>query len=207
MRIEVKGRRGFAFLSRILIQATVMLTLFSLLSLAFAQSAREERDKADVKKQEFLKRLPLESRCLAEVAGGVLLPDGEKQWKAGPFEVEKEDHFNIKIFMLSQLNPEDQQVCEQQARALEHESVQRARYLDNGSIVCMRRIYDDKNRLPQLTACHLRTLLTQPAHLRCKNLDPILDPDGIFVAPNLMAVVTLPQAVMTKGSCQAKDRY
>jgi hypothetical protein len=50
-------------------------------------------------------------------------------------------------------------------------------------------------------------LLTQPTHLRCKNLDPILDPDGIYVAPNLLTVMTLPQAVMTKGTCQAADRF
>jgi hypothetical protein len=50
-------------------------------------------------------------------------------------------------------------------------------------------------------------LLTQPTHLRCRNFDPILDPDGVFVAPHLMMVVTLPQAVMTKGTCQAADRF
>jgi hypothetical protein len=44
-------------------------------------------------------------------------------------------------------------------------------------------------------------------HLRCTNLDPIIDPDGVFVSPNFMAVMTLPQAVMTKGTCQAADRF
>jgi len=84
---------------------------------AFAQG-RELADKRDVKHQEFLKRLPLESRCKAEVAGGVLLLDGEKRWKSGPFEVEAEDDFRVTIFRYEQLNPDDRETCEAQARML-----------------------------------------------------------------------------------------
>lgn len=176
-------------------------------SSALAQGAREQADKRDVKKQEFLKRLPLESRCKAEVAAGVVRPDGESKWRAGPFEVEAEDDFRVRIVMINQLSPEEQQVCEAQAQGLEYDDVQRTRYLEDGSIVCMKRVYNDRGRLPQLLACRVSALLTQPTHLRCKNLDPILDPDGIYVAPNLLTVMTLPQAVMTKGTCQAADRY
>jgi hypothetical protein len=174
---------------------------------ASAQGAREQADKRDVKKQEFLKRLPLETRCKAEVAGGVVKPEGENKWKSGPFEVEAEDDFRATIAMIDQLPRDEQEVCEVQARGLEYDDVQRARYLDDGWIVCMKRVYNDRGRLPQLLACRVSALLTQPTHLRCKNLDPILDPDGIFVAPNHLTVMTLPQAVMTKGTCQAADRF
>jgi hypothetical protein len=173
---------------------------------AFAQG-RELADKRDVKHQEFLKRLPLESRCKAEVAGGVLLPDGEKRWKSGPFEVEAEDDFRVTIFRYEQLNPDDRETCEAQARMLEYEDIRRVNDLKDGHLLCLRRVYNDKGRLPQLRACRVSALLTQPLHLRCTNLDPIIDPDGVFVSPNLMAVMTLPQAVMTKGTCQAADRF
>ena len=172
-----------------------------------AQGAREQADKRDVKKQEFLKRLPLESRCKAEVAAGVVKPEGSSKWQSGPFEVEAEDDFRVTIATIDQISPYEQEICETQARGLEYDDVQRARYLDDGWIVCMKRVYNDRNRVPQVLACRVSALLTQPTHLRCKNLDPILDPDGIFVAPNLMMVMTLPQAVMTKGTCQATDRY
>lgn len=175
--------------------------------LASAQGAREQADKRDVKKQEFLKRLPLESRCKADVAAGVVKPEGSNKWQAGPFEVEAEDDFRVSIATIDQIPPYDQEVCETQARGLEYDDVQRARYLEDGWIVCMKRVYNDRNRVPQVLACRVSALLTQPTHLRCKNLDPILDPDGIYVAPNLMMVMTLPQAVMTKGTCQAADRY
>jgi hypothetical protein len=168
---------------------------------------RELADKRDVKHQEFLKRLPLESRCKAEVAGGVLLLDGEKRWKSGPFEVEAEDDFRITIFRYEQLNPDDRETCEAQARMLEYEDIRRVNDLKDGHLLCLRRVYNDKGRLPQLRACRVSALLTQPLHLRCTNLDPIIDPDGVFVSPNLMAVMTLPQAVMTKGTCQAADRF
>ena len=168
---------------------------------------RELADKRDVKHQEFLKRLPLESRCKAEVAGGVLLQDGEKRWKSGPFEVEAEDDFRITIFRYEQLNPDDRETCEAQARMLEYEDLRRVNDLKDGHLLCLRRVYNDKGRLPQLRACRVSALLTQPLHLRCTNLDPIIDPDGVFVSPNLMAVMTLPQAVMTKGTCQAADRF
>lgn len=173
---------------------------------AFAQG-RELADKRDVKHQEFLKRLPLESRCKAEVAGGVLLLDGEKRWKSGPFEVEAEDDFRVTIFRYEQLNPDDRETCEAQARMLEYEDMRRMNDLTDGHLLCLRRVYNDKGRLPQLRACRVSALLTQPLHLRCTNLDPIIDPDGVFVSPNLMAVMTLPQAVMTKGTCQAADRF
>lgn len=173
---------------------------------AFAQG-RELSDKRDVKHQEFLKRLPLESRCKAEVAGGVLLLDGEKRWKSGPFEVEAEDDFRVTIFLYEQLNPDDRETCEAQARMLEYEDMRRMNDLTDGHLLCLRRVYNDKGRLPQLRACRVSALLTQPLHLRCTNLDPIIDPDGVFVSPNLMAVMTLPQAVMTKGTCQAADRF
>jgi hypothetical protein len=168
---------------------------------------RELADKRDVKHQEFLKRLPLESRCKAEVAGGVLLLDGEKRWKSGPFEVEAEDDFRITIFRYEQLNPDDRETCEAQARMLEYEDIRRVNDLKDGHLLCLRRVYNDKGRLPQLRACRVSALLTQPLHLRCTNLDPIIDPDGVFVSPNFMAVMTLPQAVMTKGTCQAADRF
>ena len=168
---------------------------------------RELADKRDVKHQEFLKRLPLESRCKAEVAGGVLLLDGEKRWKSGPFEVEAEDDFRITIFRYEKLNPDDRETCEAQARMLEYEDIRRVNDLKDGHLLCLRRVYNDKGRLPQLRACRVSALLTQPLHLRCTNLDPIIDPDGVFVSPNLMAVMTLPQAVMTKGTCQAADRF
>ncbi|MFZ9391968.1 MAG: hypothetical protein ACO240_07055, partial [Burkholderiaceae bacterium] len=95
------------------------IVLASLLGWADAiAQGRELADKRDVKHQEFLKRLPLESRCKAEVAGGVLLPDGEKRWKSGPFEVEAEDDFRVTIFRYEQLNPDDRETCEAQARML-----------------------------------------------------------------------------------------
>jgi hypothetical protein len=168
---------------------------------------RELADKRDVKHQEFLKRLPLESRCKAEVAGGVLLLDGDKRWKSGPFQVEAEDDFRITIFRYEQLNPDDRETCEAQARMLEYEDIRRVNDLKDGHLLCLRRVYNDKGRLPQLRACRVSALLTQPLHLRCTNLDPIIDPDGVFVSPNFMAVMTLPQAVMTKGTCQAADRF
>lgn len=174
---------------------------------AWAQGSREQNDKRDVKRQEFVKRLPLESACKAEVAGGVLLPPGEKKWTSGPFEVEAQDDFRVRISLMEQLGDEDQRTCEAQARALEFDDAKRALELEQGHLLCMRRVYQDPNRLPQMLACRLSTLLTQPLHLRCKNLDPILDPDGMFVAPSLLTVVTLPQAVIFKGSCQAADRF
>lgn len=172
-----------------------------------AQGPRELADKQDLKKQEFLRRLPLESACKAEVAAGVLKPEGQPQWTSGPFEVEAQDDFRVTIAMLEQIPPRDQETCEAQARALEYDDIQRTLELEKGGIVCMRRVYNDPGRLPQVLACRVSALLTQPTHLRCKNLDPILDPDGIFVAPSLVTVVTLAQAVMTKGTCQAADRY
>jgi hypothetical protein len=174
---------------------------------ASAQGSREQNDKRDVKRQEFLKRLPLESSCKAELAGGVLIPPGEKKWKSGSFEVEAEDDFRVRISLITQLSGEQQETCEAQARALEYDDMKRANELEQGHLLCMHRVYKDPNRVPQMLACRLSTLLTQPLHLRCKNLDPILDPDGMFVAPNLMTVVTLPQAVVFKGSCQAADRF
>lgn len=172
-----------------------------------AQGSREQADKRDVLRQEFLQRLPLVSRCRAEVAGGVVLPEGETAWKSGSFEVEPEDDFQVVISRLGQLSPPERETCEAQGRGLEHDDMRRINGFEEGSLVCMQRVYADSRRLPQTLACRLSTLLTQPVHLRCRNLDPILDPDGIFVAPNLMAVITLPQAVMTKGRCQAADRY
>lgn len=174
---------------------------------AEAQGSREQSDKRDVKRQEFVKRLPLESNCKAEVAGGVLIPPGEKNWKSGSFEVEAQDDFRVRISLISQLSDEQQETCEVQARALEYDDVKRANELEDGHLLCVRRVYKDPNRVPQMLACRLSTLLTQPLHLRCKNLDPILDPDGMFVAPNHLTVVTLPQAVMIKGTCQAADRF
>ena len=190
---------------------TVFLGLATVLLLghgevALAESPREMRDKADAKKQAFLKRLPLTSHCRAENAGGVLVPPGETKWTSGAFEVEEKDHFVVTISTIAQLPAPDRPTCESQAMYLVAESVERDRQLENGSLLCMTRVYHDAGRLPQLTACQLRTLLTQPSHLRCKNWDPILDPDGLFVAPNLMAVVTLPQAVMTQGRCKATDQ-
>lgn len=176
-------------------------------SMAMAESPREQADKRDVKRQEFLKRLPLESRCKAEVAGGVVKPEGAEKWVAGTFEVEAQDDFRVRISMIEQLPMQEQATCEAQARLIEYDDVKRSKELDEGHLLCMERVYNDKGRLPQLLACRLSTLLTQPLHLRCRNLDPILDPDSMFVAPNLLTVVTLPQAVMTKGSCQAADRF
>ena len=172
-----------------------------------AESPREQADKRDVNRQEFLKRLPLESRCKAEVAGGVVKPEGAEKWVAGTFEVEAQDDFRVRISMIEQLPMQEQATCEAQARLIEYDDVKRSKELDEGHLLCMERVYNDKGRLPQLLACRLSTLLTQPLHLRCRNLDPILDPDSMFVAPNLLTVVTLPQAVMTKGSCQAADRF
>jgi len=184
----------------------VLILLFSA-SDALAQGGRELADKQDVKRQEFLKRLPLESRCKAQVAGGVVRPEGAAQWQSGPFEVEDEDGFVVTIATLSQIPSFDQETCEAQARGLEYDDAKRAREFEQGHMVCMRRVYNDRGRLPQVLACRVSALLTQPTHLRCRNHDPILDPDGIFVSPNLMMVMTLPQAVMTKGVCQAADRY
>jgi hypothetical protein len=183
--------------------------LFALLvcSAAIAESPREQADKRDVKRQEFLKRLPLESRCKAEVAGGVIKPEGSQRWVAGSFEVEPQDDFRARISTIDQLPLHERVTCEAQARLLEYDDIKRARELDDGHLLCMERVYNDAGRLPQMTACRLSALLTQPLHLRCRNLDPILDPDGMFVAPNLLTVVTLPQAVMTKGTCQAADRF
>ena len=172
-----------------------------------AQGSREQADKRDVLRQAFLQRLPLVSRCRAEVAGGVVLPEGETVWKSGSFEVEPEDDFQVVISRLEQLPIAERETCEAQGRGLEHDDMRRTNGFEEGSLVCMQRVYADSRRLPQTLACRLSTLLTQPVHLRCRNLDPILDPDGVFVAPNLMAVITLPQAVMTKGRCQAADRY
>ncbi len=174
---------------------------------SWAQGSREQADKRDVKRQEFLKRLPLESRCKAEVAGGVMKPDGAHTWTSGAFEVEAEDDFRVTIAMLDQIPRVDQETCEAQARGLEYDDTKRAMEFQDGHLVCMRRVYNDRGRLPQVLACRVSALLTQPTHLRCRNLDPILDPDGVFVAPHLMMVVTLPQAVMTKGTCQAADRF
>lgn len=172
-----------------------------------AQGTREQADKRDVKRQEFLKRLPLESRCKAEVTGGVVRPEGAQKWSSGPFEVEAQDDFVVTIAQLAQIPRFDQETCEAQARALEYDDTKRAKEFEDGHLLCMRRVYNDQGRLPQVLACRLSALLTQPTHLRCKNLDPILDPDGIFVAPNLLTVMTLPQAVVTKGICQAADRF
>jgi hypothetical protein len=175
--------------------------------LAFAESPREQADKRDVKRQEFLKRLPLESRCKAEVAGGVLKPEGAEKWVAGTFEIEPQDDFRVRISKFEQLPIQERATCEAQARMIEYDDLKRAKEFEDGHLLCMERVYNDKGRLPQLLACRLSALLTQPLHLRCRNLDPILDPDGIFVAPNMVTVVTLPQAVMTKGMCQAADRF
>ncbi len=176
-------------------------------SVAFAESPREQADKRDVKRQEFLKRLPLESRCKAQVAGGVVKPEGSEKWVAGSFEVEPQDDFRVRISKIEQLPIQERATCEAQATMLEYDDLKRAKEFEDGHLLCMERVYNDKGRLPQLLACRLSALLTQPLHLRCRNLDPILDPDGIFVAPNLLTVVTLPQAVMTKGMCQAADRF
>lgn len=175
--------------------------------LAQAQGSREQSDKRDVLRQDFLKRLPLESNCKAELAGGVLIPPGETVWRSGSFELEAEDDFRVRISLIAQLHPEHQATCEAQARALEYDDAKRALEMEQGHLLCMQRTFRDPNRLPQMLACRLSTLLTQPLHLRCKNLDPILDPDGVFISPNLLTVVSLPQAVMVKGSCQAADRY
>lgn len=192
--------------SKVCVTAWLFLTALQGSSAAYAQGAREQNDKRDVKRQAFLQRLPLSSECRAEVAGGVVLPEGEQTWKSGAFEVEALDDFRVTIFRHGQLIAEEQEICEAQARSLETDDYQRKTALEDGAIVCMKRIWNDPARLPQMTACSLRTLLTQPTHLRCKNLDPILDPDGIYISPNLIAVVTLPQAVMTKGSCNAADQ-
>jgi hypothetical protein len=181
--------------------------VFFISGATIADSPREQADKRDVKRQEFLKRLPLESRCKAEVAGGVLKPPGSEKWTSGSFEVEPQDDFRVKISMIEQLPIQERSTCEAQARLIEYDDVKRAKEFEDGHLLCMERVYNDKGRLPQLTACRLSALLTQPLHLRCRNLDPILDPDGMFVAPNLLTVVTLPQAVMTKGTCQAADRF
>jgi hypothetical protein len=174
---------------------------------AIAETPRQQADKRDVKREEFLKRLPLESRCKAEVAGGVLKPEGADKWVAGRFEVEPQDDFRVTISKIEQLPIQEQATCEAQARSLEYDDIKRAKEFEDGHLLCMQRVYNDKGRLPQLLACRLSALLTQPLHLRCRNLDPILDPDGIFLTPNLLTVVTLPQAVMTKGMCQAADRF
>lgn len=185
---------------------TFVVCAFLALS-AQAQGPREQSDQRDIKKQRFIDRLPLQSDCKAEVTGGVLLPPGSKKWQSGSFEVEPQDHFKVVISTIGQLSPAEQEVCEAQALYIEPDDVQRNIYLEKGDIVCMRRTYDDKGRLPQLTACRVSALLTQPTHLRCKNNDPILDPDGMFIAPNLITAMTLPQAVVTKGTCQAADRF
>ncbi len=185
----------------------VFLAAVFLSGAAYADSPREQADKRDVKRQDFLKRLPLESRCKAEVAGGVLKPPGSEKWVSGSFEVEPQDDFRVRITKIEQLPIEEQATCEAQARLIEYDDIKRMKELEDGHLLCMQRVYNDKGRLPQLTACRLSALLTQPLHLRCRNLDPILDPDGMFVAPNLLTVVTLPQAVMTKGTCQAADRF
>ncbi|MFM1827263.1 MAG: hypothetical protein RLY67_644 [Pseudomonadota bacterium] len=197
------ARGGF---ERGIVLALIAATVFSVGQAAHAESPREMRDKVEAKKKAFLKRLPLTSQCTAENAGGVLVPPGETKWTSGSFEVEEKDHFVVTISTIAQLPAPDRPTCEAQAMVLVTESVERDRQLENGSLLCMKRVYQDAGRLPQLTACQLRTLLTQPSHLRCKNWDPILDPDGVFVAPNLMAVVTLPQAVMTQGRCKASDQ-
>lgn len=164
--------------------------------------ARQERDRVEQKKRAFLEQLPLTSLCNAETAGGVLVPPGETQWKAGPFEVEPLDHFAVTISQAHQLEDADRAICTNQAAHLVPDPVERSRQLDNGSLVCMQRTYQDLKRFPQMIACQVRSLLTQPTHLRCKNHDPILDPEGLFFAPNIQAVVTLPQAVMTQGRCR-----
>jgi hypothetical protein len=192
---------------RFLFAVAVLLVAVDGFAPVMAQGTREQADKRDVKRQEFLKRLPLESRCKAEVAGGVVKPDGAQKWSSGPFEVEAQDDFVVTIAQLHQIPRFDQETCEAQARALEYDDTKRTKEFEDGHLVCMRRVYNDKGRLPQVLACRVSALLTQPTHLRCKNLDPILDPDGIFVAPSLITVMTLPQAVMTKGVCQASDRY
>jgi len=183
----------------------VMLAASSLAtvsSIALAQDvARQERDRVEQKKQAFLARLPMTSLCSAETAGGVLVPPGEKQWKAGAFEVESLDHFAVTISQAHQLSNGDRATCINQAAHLVPEPVERDRQIENGSLVCMLRTYQDMNRLPQMTACQVRSLLTQPTHLRCRNHDPILDPEGLFFAPNIQAVVSLPQAVVTQGRC------
>ena len=187
---------------RLRIQTLMFGLLIAVAGPNMADSPREMRDKTNAKKQAFLDRLPLTSLCKAEQAGGVLIPPGEQGWRSGSFEIEPQDHFTVTIQTIGQLPPNEQPTCEAQAQALVHDGVERQRQLDNGSLLCVRRVYQDEGRLPQLLACQLRTLLTQPTHLRCKNHDPILDPDGFFVAPNMQAVVTLPQAVMTQGSCR-----
>ena len=193
--------------SRLIAFASAAIVLGILGQPVLADGARQQADKRDVKKQEFLKRLPLESRCKAEVTGGVVKPEGERNWKSGAFEVEPEDDFRVTILRLDQLAPPEQEVCDAQARSLFHDDVQRTGYFEDGTLICLRRVFNDRRRLAQLTACNLVTLLTQPTHLRCKNLDPLLDPDGIYISPNLVTALTLGQAVMTKGSCQAADRY
>ena len=189
---------------KLLFAAVITSMMFSA---AFAESPRQQADKRDVKREEFLKRLPLESRCKAEVAGGVVKPQASEKWVAGAFEVEPQDDFRVRISKIEQLPIQEQATCEAQARMLEYDDIKRTKEFEDGHLLCMERVYNDKGRLPQLLACRLSALLTQPLHLRCRNLDPILDPDGLYVAPNLLTVVTLPQAVMTKGSCQAADRY
>ncbi|MBM3374540.1 MAG: hypothetical protein FJY35_00395 [Betaproteobacteria bacterium] len=169
-------------------------------------SPREIRDRADMKKNAFIARLPLVTHCKAQVAAGVLRPEGQASWSAGEFEVEPQDHFVFSVFLRAQLPESDRPSCESQAEALVPSSVERNRRFDDGSLLCVKRVYQDAARLPQTLACELRFLLTQPTHLRCKNLDPILDPDGIFVSPNLMMVMTLPQAVMTQGLCSSSPR-
>ena len=68
---------------QILLSCCAVLSLVLVLpSAVSAQGAREQTDKRDVKKQEFLKRLPLESRCKAEVAAGVVKPEGSSKWQS-----------------------------------------------------------------------------------------------------------------------------
>ncbi|MFN4960300.1 MAG: hypothetical protein ACK5E2_05645, partial [Burkholderiales bacterium] len=69
--------------SRLIALASAAIVLGILGQPVLADGARQQADKRDVKKQEFLKRLPLESRCKAEVTGGVVKPEGERNWKSG----------------------------------------------------------------------------------------------------------------------------
>ena len=71
--------------SRLIALASAAIVLGILGQPVLADGARQQADKRDVKKQEFLKRLPLESRCKAEVTGGVVKPEGERNWKSGAF--------------------------------------------------------------------------------------------------------------------------
>jgi len=88
--------------SRLIALASAAIVLGILGQPVLADGARQQADKRDVKKQEFLKRLPLESRCKAEVTGGVVKPEGERNWKSGAFEVEPEDDFRVTILRLDQ---------------------------------------------------------------------------------------------------------